>query len=212
MRFLTPLLLLGMLLFSCGTASAQAPVIDGGADAQDLEIFLLRDEHGLTDGARMRANHQAPVSLAPRIMRLRSLGSTLASIVTEATVRSATFRQLAHAISQTDGIVYVEDGDCGHGVRACLATVTTAGANRIVRVRVDANTADWNLMGSIGHELQHAVEVLSSPIVSNTKALYLFYQRNGIRTGSVFETAAAVRAGNDVRAEGRRSMLLTQPR
>jgi hypothetical protein len=200
MRFLTPLLLLGMFLFSCGTASAQAPVIDGGADAQDLEFFLLRDEHGLTDGARMPANHQALVSLAPRIMRLRSLGSTLASIVTEATVRSGTFRQLAHAISQTDGIVYVEDGDCGHGVRACLATVTTAGANRIVRV------------GSIGHELQHAVEVLSSPIVSNTKALYLFYQRNGIRTGSVFETAAAVRAGNDVRAEVRRSMLLTQPR
>ena len=90
--------------------------------------------------------------------------------------------------------------------------MTTARANRIVRVRVDANTADWNLMGSIGHELQHAVEVLSSPIVSNTKALYLFYQRNGIRTGSVFETAAAVRAGNDVRAEVRRSMLLTQPR
>ena len=184
MRFLTPLLLLGMFLFSWGTASAQAPVIDGGAGAQDLKIF----------------------------MRVRSVGGTLASIVTEATVRSATFRQLAHAISQTDGIVYLEDGDCGHGVRACLATVTTAGANRIVRVRVDANTTDWNLMGSIGHELQHAVEVLSSRSVSNTKALYLFYQRNAIRTGSVFETAAAVRAGNDVRNEVRRSMFLTQPR
>ena len=210
MRFLTPRLLLGMFLFSWGTASAQAPVIDGGADAQDLEIFLLRDEHVALDHPYMRtANNSAAVSDVPRIMRLRSLGSTLAAIVTEATVLSATFRQLAHAISQTDGIVYVEDGDCGHGVRACLATVTTAGANRIVRVRVDANTADWNLMGSIGHELQHAVEVLSSPIVTNTKALYLFYQRNGIRTGSIFETAAAVRAGNDVRAEVRRSMFLT---
>ena len=184
MRFLTPLLLLGMFLFSWGTASAQAPVIDGVGDAQDLKSFL----------------------------RLRSVGGTLAAVMTEATVRSATFRQLAHAISHTDGIVYVEDGDCGHGVRACLATVTTAGANRIVRVRVDANTADWNLMGSIGHELQHAVEVLSSPIVTNTRALYLFYQRNAIRVGSVFETAAAVRAGNNVRAEVRRSMLVTQPR
>ena len=213
MRFLTPLLLLGMFLFSWGTASAQAPVIDGDADARDLEIFLLRDEHGATDRAYMpTANHPAPVSLVPRIMRLRSVGGTLAAVMTEATVRSATFRQLAHAISQTDGIVYVEDGDCGHGVRACLATVTTAGANRIVRVRVDANTTEWNLMGSIGHELQHAVEVLSSRSVSNTKALYLFYQRNAVRTGSVFETDAAVRAGNDVRAEVRRSMFLTQPR
>jgi len=67
-------------------------------------------------------------------------------------------------------------------------------------------------MGSIGHELQHAVEVLSSPVVTNTRALYLFCQRNGIRAGSVFETAAAVRAGNAVRAEVRRSMFLTQPR
>ena len=213
MRFLTPLLLLGMFLFSCGTASAQTAVmIDGGTDTQDLEIFLLRDEHGSTDSARMPANHPAAVSRAPRIMRVRSLGSTLAAVMTEAPVRSTTFRQLANAISQTDGIVYVEDGDCGHGVRACLATVTMAGANRIVRVRVDANTTDWNLMGSIGHELQHAVEVLSSRSVSNTKALYLFYQLNGIRTGSVFETAAAVRAGNNVRAEVRRSMFLTQPR
>jgi hypothetical protein len=213
MRFLTPLLLLGMFLFSWGTASAQAPVIDGGADAQDLEIFLLRDERVALDHPYMRtANNSAAVSDVPRIMRLRTVGNTLAAIVTDATVRSATFRQLAHAIGQTDGIVYVEDSDCGHGVRACLATVTTAGANRIVRVRVDANTADWNLMGSIGHELQHAVEVLSSPIVTDTKALYLFYQRVGIRAGSVFETAAAVRAGNAVRAEVRRSTFSGQPR
>lgn len=213
MRFLTPLMLLGMFLFSRGTASAQAPVIDGGADVQDLEILLLRDDNVAPDHLDIRtASNSVAVSDVPRIMRLRSVGSALAAIVTEATVRSPTFRQLAHAISQTDGIVYVEDSDCGHGVRACLATVTAAGANRIVRVRVDGNTADWNLMGSIGHELQHAVEVLSSPIVTNTRALYLFYQRNGIRAGSAFETAAAVRAGNDVRAEVRRSMLLTRPR
>ena len=79
MRFLTPLLLLGMFLFSCGTASAQAPVIDGGADAQDLKIFL----------------------------RLRSVGSTLASIVTEATVRSATFRQLpTRSVRQTESYMW----------------------------------------------------------------------------------------------------------
>jgi hypothetical protein len=228
MRFLMRLLLSGMFLFSWGTASAQPPAIGGCADAQDrvsaggpngrascaqLEIRLVRAEDVAADHTHMRAaNDPAAVSIAPRIVRLRTVGSTLAAIVTDATARSATFRQLAHAISVTDGIVYVEDGDCGHGVRACLAAVATAGANRIVRVRVDADTADWNLMGSIGHELQHAVEVLSSPAVTNTNALYLFYQRYGIRTGNVFETAAAVRAGNDVRAEVRRSRFSAQPR
>src|SRR5262245_54343485 len=192
MRFLTLLLLLGMFLFSWGTASAQAPVIDGCGDAQDrvavggpngrpscapFEVFLARDENVAIDQTHMRAaNDPAVASLVPRIVRLRTVGNILAAIVADAMVRSTTFRQLAHAISLTDGIVYVEDGDCGHGVRACLAGVTTAGPNRIVQVRVDTDTADWNLMGSIGHELQHAVEVLSSPSVTNTKALYLFYQ------------------------------------
>jgi hypothetical protein len=207
MRFLMRLLLSAMFLFSGGTASAQAPGINGCGDAQD-RVSVVRDEQV----AMRTANDPAAASLGPRIVRLRTVGHTLAAIVTDATARSATFRQLAHAIGLTDGIVYVEDGLCGHGVRACLATVTTAGANRIVRVRVDAGTADWNLMGSIGHELQHAVEVLGSPIVTSTTALYFFYERNGIRTGNVFETAAAVRAGNDVRAEVRRSRFPAQPR
>jgi hypothetical protein len=212
MRFLIRLLLSGIFLFSWGTAFAQAPVIDGCADAQD-RVSVVCGWHVAMDDTRMRTAYDPPaVSLAPRIVRLRAVGPTLAAIVTDATARSATFRQLAHAISLTDGIVYVEDGDCGHDVRACLAAVTTAGANRIVRVRVDADSADWNLMGSIGHELQHAVEVLGSPMVTNTKALFVFYQRYGIRSGSVFETAAAVRAGNDVRAEVRRSRLSAQPR
>jgi hypothetical protein len=207
MRLRMPLLLSAMFLFSWGTASAQVRAIAGCADVQD-RVSVVCDRHVAMDRTRIQtANDPAAVSLMPRIVRLRTVGNILTAIVTDATVRSATFRQLVHAISLTDGIVYVEDGDCGHGVHACLAAVTTAGENRIVRVRVDADTADWNLMGSIGHELQHAVEVLSTRIVSNTHALYIFYQRNGTRTGSVFETAAAVRAGNDVRAEVRRSAV-----
>ena len=131
MRFLIPLLLSEMFLLSWGTASAQAPVIDGYADAQELDMSVLRDDRAAMDRARMPLMaDSAPVSLVPRIVRLRTVGSSLAAIVTDASVRSATFRHLAHAISRTDGIVYVEDGECGH-----------------------------------------------------TNALYLFYQRNGIRTG-----------------------------
>ena len=64
-------------------------------------------------------------------------------------------------------------------------------------------------MGSIGHELQHAVEVLSSPIVTNTRALYLFYQRNGIRAGSVFRNTVSRRAGRKRRAGGGASLHLS---
>src|SRR5262249_32470243 len=74
----------------------------------------------------------------------------------EAAKRSATFRRLVSDIEATDGIVYVEQGACGHRVRACLAlSVTPAGGYRILRVFVDARQPDWNVMASIGHELQH---------------------------------------------------------
>jgi hypothetical protein len=182
MRFLTPPLLLSWIcLFFWGSASAQARVID--PCCTDLTA------------------HDA---VSPGITRVRTLGSALALIVSQATARSSTFGQLVQTIDKTDGIVYVEYGRCGHGVRACLLAITAAGANRIVRVRVDTKKADWDLMGSIAHELQHAVEVLGNPAVTSTRAMHFFYQREGRLIGDVFETAAAIRAGNDVRAEARR--------
>ena len=190
MRFLTPALLLSwMCLFSWGSASAQARVIEPCCtDVKD----------------RLPVNSPA---VSPGITRVRTVGSTLALIVIQAAARSSTFGQLVQAIDQTDGIVYVEYGHCGHGVRACLLAITAAGANRIVRVRVDTKKADWDLMGSIAHELQHAVEVLGNPAVISTRAMHFFYQREGRLIGNVFETAAAIRAGNDVRAEARRPRL-----
>jgi hypothetical protein len=183
MRFLTPLILFETFLMLSGTAAAQAPGMD-------------------------RCAQQA--SSCPVVARLRTVDSRLAAIVIEASARSRSFRQLAQTIDQTDGIVYVEHGKCGHGVRACLVAVSVAGANRIVRVRVNAKDVDGNLMGSIGHELQHAIEVLGNSKVTDTKALYFFYDRIGIRRGNAFETAAAIQAGNHVRAELRRSEFSTQ--
>ena len=123
---------------------------------------------------------------------------------------SATFRGLVEAINASDGIVYVEEGACGHGVRACLAAVAAAGPNRLLRIKVDVRKADWDLMGSIGHELQHAVEVLAEPSVTSSHEMYFFYSRVGRRgmTGA-FETQAAVDVGHIVRGEVRRHGVVT---
>jgi hypothetical protein len=189
----------GIWLFSWGIASAQAPTIDAAAARQGRDAVARECQAVLEP----RVSDEVSVSSEPVVERLRTLGSVLAAIVTQAIDRSTTFRQLVEAIGQTDGIVYVEHGRCGHGVHACLLAVTSGGANRIVRVRVAANKADWELMGSVGHELQHAVEVLGNPAITSTAAMHVFYSRIGHRVGNVFETAAAVRAGNKVRAEVR---------
>jgi hypothetical protein len=140
---------------------------------------------------------------APRIPRVRDNGDpVIAALVQEATERSATFRRLVDRIDATDGIVYVEQGRCGHHVRACLAlTVVVAGPHRILRIVVDTHREHGELLASIGHELQHAVEALSDPHVTDNNRIYFFFDRIGPTSKDRFETNAAIQAGLEVLAE-----------
>lgn len=136
-------------------------------------------------------------------MRVRGRTAALGLAITEGTKRSQTFRRLVETINASDGLVYVEHGEC-RGRRACLVAIIAAGPHRILRVKVDTRKADGDLIGVIGHELQHAVEVLGNPTVTDNAVMYLFYLREGRWAGPAFETEAAMKAGHDVRAEVRR--------
>jgi hypothetical protein len=138
--------------------------------------------------------------------RVRTDNPALAAVIQDGIRRSATFRGIVEAIDASDGIVFVEEGRCGHGARACLAlSVKQAGPSRLLRVVVDVKKADWDLIGSIGHELYHAVEVLSDRSVNSTSEIYLFYRRAGETSGDRFETPAAINAGDAVRREARQA-------
>jgi hypothetical protein len=79
--------------------------------------------------------------------------------------------------------------------------VTAAGDFRFLRVLIDARQPDWNVMATIGHELQHALEVLEDPKVTTPEAIFLLYQKDGETMREYFETGAAERAGNVVKNE-----------
>jgi hypothetical protein len=51
--------------------------------------------------------------------------------------RSTTFRQLVRTIQESDSIVFLTEGDCGHHQPACFTTVTAAGSRRIMWVIID---------------------------------------------------------------------------
>jgi hypothetical protein len=139
----------------------------------------------------------------PTMPRVRSHHPAIASLIGRAAERSKTFRGLVEAINTTNGIVYVEEGQCGrHGVRSCVAAVTQAAANRILVVNVNLRSADSELMGLIGHELRHVIEILSESTVVDAVSMYFLYERIGrLGTYTAFETEAAVKAGHAVRAE-----------
>lgn len=139
---------------------------------------------------------------------LRPTTAAVASLVARAMEGSETFRQIVRTIEESDTYVYVIEGECGHGVRACFSGITTAGARRIMRVTVelDARERDWYLMGTIGHELRHTVEAIEHPTVRSSEAQFFLYQRIGFKgTAHSTETRAAMDAGNAVRAEIRKS-------
>jgi hypothetical protein len=153
-----------------------------------------------------------PSLMAPE-RRVRAVGPRFEAVISEATARSKTFRGLVELIGTTDGIVYVAEGQCGHGVTACLLlTMTMAGPNRVLRILVDPRKVDRDLMGSIGHELQHAVEVLTHRAVRGNGAMVLVFKDLCGWCRFRFETESAIRAGDAVRGELQKSAAAMERR
>jgi hypothetical protein len=123
---------------------------------------------------------------------VRTEDAVLRKRLGDAIARSLTFRMLVDDVQATNGIVYIVSGGCRHGRRACLSlSIVTTGGYRFLRVYVDRRRAPVELIADIGHELQHAVEVLSETSVSDGRAAYLFYSRRAPTTEDTFETSAA---------------------
>ena len=135
--------------------------------------------------------------------RVRAENPLLSDAITQGVSRSTTFRRLIEAIDATDGLVYVLDGRCGQGVRACLhMSLELSGGNRLLRIIVNPRRAPGcELLVSIAHELQHALEALSNPSVRTAFGLSSFFHQIGPEGPRRFETPEAIQRGLDVENE-----------
>jgi hypothetical protein len=167
----------------------------------------------LAAGGSERVDCQEVAATMPRI---RTDDPDIARAIAQATEWSDTFRRLVEAIERTDGLVWIRRGPCG-GTFACLLMyLEVSGPNRLLRIHVDPRRFGDRLMESLGHELQHAVEVLGSSARSGA-GVYHFFQRHAdaYRIGGRFETRAALQAGIAVseevaRARRRRGVVAGQ--
>ena len=136
-------------------------------------------------------------------------GLVLALLATRAVIdfnyRAAFFwLWLQVLIDATDGLVYVMAGRCGQGVRACLhMSLELSGENRLLRILVNPRRAPGcELIASIGHELQHALEALSNPNVRTSFGLSSFFHQIGPEgSPRMFETPEAIEVGLAVAKE-----------
>jgi hypothetical protein len=166
-------------------------------------------------GPRVSAHAEETVPNLATTSHVRSFSTSIASVIQRAGERSATFRRLVETINASDSYVYVDEGECRDSdQRACLVNVTVGGRFRFMFVHVAKHGADWDLMGSIGHELQHAIEVIDNRFVTSLLTMRSLYGRIGKQNSQdphAYETTAAVAAGNAVRNEVRASIRRAKP-
>jgi hypothetical protein len=158
----------------------------------------------------------ARVRAAADMPRVRSSSAFIRQMIDDAIEASPTFRKLVGAIGATDGIIYIEEGVCYHGVRACLSLdVTKAAGFRFLRVLIDlpgavSRNARLDLMATLGHELWHALEVLTERGLATSAAIFQFYAREAPTSNLSFETQAAISVGARVRREASRESTLVR--
>ncbi len=139
----------------------------------------------------------------------------IAAALTEGLRRSEVIRRLVDVIDASDVIVYLARGDCPSPAVACLMVTSRGPDVRHVRINFRlpiglGKPGGWHkddLSVAIAHELQHAVEIAGWPDVVDGATMQAAYTQRGLgRGGRHLDTDAAIKAGDDRRAElrGRR--------
>ena len=134
---------------------------------------------------------------------VRGLSPTSRELITEALERSAIVRDLVDALERTDVVVYVMlDAVDRHAQAGYLSFLTTAGGLRLVVVRIDWQAFTQHQIATLGHELQHALEIAAAPQVRDANTFGAFYGRIGFGTGTgKYETERARATGRRVELE-----------
>lgn len=146
------------------------------------------------------------------IIGVRATSVSVAELVAEGRDRSPTFRSLLEDVNGSGWIVFVQEGSCRlPGVRACLLhRVGTFLGRRYLRIVLSGPpSAREEMIATIGHELQHAAEVVTDRRIEKAADISELYRRVGyvsMRTahGQLYETTAAVSTGGKILQELRR--------
>jgi hypothetical protein len=113
--------------------------------------------------------------------RVRASESLMIALVREGYGRSPSFRDLVDTLQRSNVIVIVQPGICAGGrIRSCVVAVAGTLRERQIRIKVDTRTSGNQLIATIGHELQHAVEIAENTEITDGPNALKLYRRLGI--------------------------------
>ena len=138
--------------------------------------------------------------------RLRPQDPRVSLALQEGMARSETLRALVNRIDASNVIVYVAVSPTMRAsLSGALTWMTRAGEFRYLRASISVEQTFDQMIASVAHELQHAVEVIEDESVVDEKSLTALYKRIGQPSRAAgplgWETMAAQRAGSQVRRE-----------
>jgi hypothetical protein len=140
-----------------------------------------------------------------RSPRVRPYDGRAAQLLLEGLERSVTLRAIVDRLEQLEVIVYLEMQPALRKKLAGMLTFLTATASsRYVRVSLNPEYPRDTLVATLGHELQHALEVAEAPSVVDAASLQAYYEKHGLSTPqhvNGWDSLAARVIGDEVRRE-----------
>lgn len=137
--------------------------------------------------------------------RLRPQDPRSMQVLKEGPLRSETFRSLVDRIEAGNVIVYIAVNPIlKSSLSGALTWMTRAGGFRYVRASISTELTFDQMIATVAHELQHAVEVIEDESVKDERSLVALYKRIGQpsrATNSGWETINAQQTGYQVRRE-----------
>jgi hypothetical protein len=140
----------------------------------------------------------------PATSHVRTSESIIAGLIRQGIAESASFRALVSRLDASDVVVYVRfERQLSAQLEGQLTFVGGGGGRRYVVVALAWGRPDLRALATLGHELQHAVEVAEHPEIIDSDTLADGYEAFGhatrrVATARSYETAAAIDAGHRV--------------
>jgi hypothetical protein len=143
--------------------------------------------------------------------RVVVIDPVLVRVMADGYARSESFRDLIQQVDASGWVVFVQNGGCPmkDAVGCLLHTVGRFEGRPYLRIRIVTSRHPERVLATVAHELQHALEAITSGTVHDAPTLVALFERIGdsstkVSGGVMFETNAARDAEARVRRDLRR--------
>jgi len=149
------------------------------------------------------AGAQDPSLRPSNVTHVRPTGSPAACTLERGQALSPTLRGLLGQLEESDLVVYIEERPRRAGrPDAWIEFIGAATGTRYARIIINMSLGPAQQLALLGHELQHALEIVARPEIRDRGSFLRYYEQFGTAVHRrSFDSAAALKTGEGIRQE-----------